>query len=94
MTFDELVTELRNKDVHVFDEGSAFRLQAPKGTLTAQILESISSYSAELMYLVRMGDVRLCTARKEHRPSWRYSRGARIFICGACRHELDLDTAV
>ncbi len=87
MTLDELVAELRDKDVRIFDEGNTFRLQAPKGVLTPQLLEVFTSYQAELLYLVRMGDVRVCPERIEHRPHWSYSSSARMFICRACRHE-------
>jgi TubC N-terminal docking domain len=88
MTLDELVAELRDKDVRIFDEGSTFRLQAPKGVLTPQLLEVFTSYQGELLYLVRMGDVRVCPERTEHRPQWRYSSAARMFICCVCRHEV------
>ena len=87
MTLDELVNELRNKNVCVFDEGNAFRLQAPTGVLTPQLLEVFMSYQAELLYLVRMGDVRVCPERSEHRPHWRYSAASRMFVCRICRHE-------
>ena len=87
MTFDELVTALREKDVRVFEDGSGFKLKAPKGILTAEFLELISGYKGELLYLVRMGDVRVCPARWDHRPSWRYSPVAQTFICNACRQE-------
>ena len=87
MTFEELITELREKNVHVYDEGNSFRLQAPKGILTAQLLELITSYTGELLYLVRLGDVRVCPARSEHRPLWRYSAAAHAFVCGVCRNE-------
>ena len=87
MTIDELVIELRNRDVKIFDEGHAFKLNAPQGTITPQLLEVITCYSAELLYLVRIGDVRVCPSRWEHRPHWRYSPSAEIFVCSACRHE-------
>lgn len=87
MTLDELVIELRNQDVHLFDDGDAFRLQARKGILTPQLLEVVTAHSAELLYLIRLGDVRVCPARWEHRPSWRYSPTAKAFLCCACRKE-------
>ncbi len=87
MSFEELVVELREKRVHVYDEGNAFRLQAPKGVLTPQLLEIITSYTGELLYLIRLGDVRVCPARSEHRPTWRYSSAAHAFLCAVCRHE-------
>jgi len=87
MTLDELVDELRNKYVRIFDEGNAFRLQAPTGVLTPQLLEMFTSYQAELLYLVRMGDVRVCPERSEHRPHWRYSTTSHMFVCRICRHE-------
>jgi hypothetical protein len=87
MTFEELVAELREKNVHVYDEGNSFRLQAPKGVLTPHLLEMVTAYTGELLYLVRLGDVRVCPAKSEHRPVWRYSAAAHAFICGACRNE-------
>jgi TubC N-terminal docking domain len=87
LTLDELVTKLRDSDVRIFDDDHAFKLQAPKGVLTPQLLEIITSYSADLLYLVRLGDVRVCPARWEHRPQWRYSPAAHAFVCRACRHE-------
>lgn len=87
MTLNELVDELRDKNVRIFDEGSAFRLQAPNGVLTPQLLEVFTSYQADMLYLVRMGDVRVCPDRSEHRPHWRYSATSRMFVCRACRHE-------
>ena len=44
-------------------------------------------YSADLQYLVRLGDVRVCPARWEHKPVWKYSQQARTFVCRACRKE-------
>ncbi|HEY4388951.1 MAG TPA: hypothetical protein VGN34_31260 [Ktedonobacteraceae bacterium] len=87
MSFEELIIELREKNVRIYDEGNAFRLQAPKGVLTAKLLGLINTYTGELLYLVRLGDVRVCPARREHRPAWRYSSSAHAFICAACRHE-------
>jgi len=87
MNFEQLVVELREKNVRVYDEGNAFRLQAPRGVLTAKLLELITSYTGELLYLVRLGDVRVCPARSEHRPMWRYSAATGAFVCAACRHE-------
>lgn len=87
MTLDELVTELRDQHVHLFDDGDAFRLQARKGVLTPQLLEVVTAHSAELLYLIRLGDVRVCPSRWEHRPSWRYSSAAKAFLCCACRKE-------
>ncbi|GAC1357768.1 MAG: hypothetical protein NVS2B12_04080 [Ktedonobacteraceae bacterium] len=87
MTFEQMVTELRDQKVRIYDEGDAFKLQAPKGVLTPGLLEIIKSYSADLLYLVRMGDVRVCPERVEHRPSWRYSSNAHSFICAACRKD-------
>jgi hypothetical protein len=87
MTFEELITELRDKDVRIYDDGNAFKLQAPKGVLTPKLVEIITSYSADLLYLVRLGDVRVCPARAEHRPLWRYSSMAHAFVCAACRQE-------
>lgn len=88
MTFEELVTNLREKNVRVFEDGSGFKLQAPVGILTPQFLELITSYKGELLYLVRMGDVRVCPDRFQHRPSWRYSPAAQSFVCSECRHEV------
>lgn len=87
MTFEELITKLRDDHVQIFDDGSGFRLKAPKGVLTPSLLEVITSYKGELLYLVRMGDVRVCPDRWEHRPHWRYSQLAQSFICCACRQE-------
>jgi hypothetical protein len=90
MSFEELIIELREKNVQVYDEGNAFHLQAPKGILTAQLLEWINAYTGELLYLVRLGDVRVCPARDEHQRAWRYSSSDHAFVCAACRRE---DTA-
>lgn len=87
MTLDELVAELRNREVCIFDDEKSFRLRAPKGIITPQLLEIITSYAAELLYLVRLGDVRVCPSRWEHRPHWRYSAAAQCFVCRVCRHE-------
>jgi TubC N-terminal docking domain len=87
MTLDELITEMRDKDIRIFDDGNAFKLHAPKGILTPQLLEVITAYQGELLYLVRLGDVRVCPARWEHRPQWRYSQLAHKFVCRACRGE-------
>ena len=87
MTIHELVTELRDRDVKIFDEGHALKLNAPRGIITPQLLELITCYSAELLYLVRIGDVRVCPSRWEHRPRWRYSPSAQQFVCCACRQE-------
>ena len=87
MTFDELVSYLRAKHVKIYDEGSTFRLQAPRGILTPQILEMITQYSADLLYLVRIGDVRVCPQREEHRPGWHYSQAAHAVLCRICRKE-------
>lgn len=87
MTLDELVMTLRDQGVHLFDDGNAFRLQARKGVLTPQLVEIITAYSAELLYLIRLGDVRVCPSRWEHRPSWCYSPTAKAFLCCACRKE-------
>ena len=88
MTIDELVELLRDQNVRIYDEGNAFRLSAPKGVLTSQLLEVITGYQADLLYLVRLGDVRVCPARAEHRPQWRYAPEARVFVCCACRNEV------
>lgn len=88
MTLDELVSELRDQNVRIYDEGNAFRLNAPKGVLTPQLLELITSYSPDLLYLLRIGDVRVCPDRWEHRPYWRYSPAAQRFVCCACRQEI------
>jgi hypothetical protein len=88
MTFDELVTTLRERNIQVFDDGNAFRLHAPKGVITPQLLEVISTYKGELLYLVRLGDVRVCPLRWEHRPDWRYSPALVAFVCNACRQEV------
>lgn len=93
MTLDELMNELREQDVHLYDDGDAFRLQARKGILTPQLLEVITGYSADLLYLLRLGDVRLCPSRWEHRPSWRYSPQAKAFLCCACRKETVVEEA-
>ena len=87
MTFEQLVMDLRDKQVRIYDDGNAFKLQAPIGVLTPGLLEVITSYSADLLYLVRLGDVRVCPDRIEHRPSWRYSSAAHSFICATCRKE-------
>ena len=87
MTIDELVIELRDRNVKIFDEGHSFKLNAPKGTITPQLLEVITGYAAELLYLIRIGDVRVCPSRWEHRPQWRYSPSAQIFVCRECRQE-------
>ncbi len=88
MTFDELITYLREQDIQIFDDGEALKLRAPKGVITPQLLETITLYSADIQYLVRLGDVRVCPTRREHRPVWRYSQKARTFICSACRNEV------
>jgi hypothetical protein len=85
MTFDELLTELRDKDVRIFDDGNGFKLQAPRAILTPPFLDLISFYKGELLYIVRMGDVRVCPSRWEHRPMWRYVPASQTFICEACR---------
>ncbi|HCI79697.1 MAG TPA: hypothetical protein DHW02_08405 [Ktedonobacter sp.] len=87
MTFDELVSYLRAKGVKIYDEGDKFRLQAPQGIISPQILEIITQYSADLLYLVRLGDVRVCPERTAHRDSWRYSQAAHAFVCKMCRKE-------
>ena len=87
MTFDELVSYLRAKSVKIYDEGDKFRLQAPQGIISPQILEMITQYSADLLYLVRLGDVRVCPERAAHRDSWRYSQAAHAFVCNTCRKE-------
>jgi hypothetical protein len=87
MTLDELVITLRDQNVHLFDDGDAFRVQARKGVLTPQLLEVVTAHSAELLYLIRLGDVRVCPSRWEHRPSWRYSPTAKAFLCCDCRKE-------
>ncbi len=87
MTFEQLITELRDKQVRIYDDGNAFKLHAPKGVLTPSLLEVITSYSSDLLYLVRLGDVRVCPDRIEHRPSWRYSSTIHSFICATCRKE-------
>ncbi len=87
MTFEELITELRDKDVRIYEDNNAFRLQAPRGVLTPQLVEVITSYSADLLYLVRLGDVRVCPAKAEHRPFWRYSSATQVFVCPTCRRE-------
>lgn len=89
MTLDELVGELRSRNVRIFDDEKSFRLRAPKGIITPQLLEIITSYAPELLYLVRLGDVRVCPSRWEHRPHWKYSAAAQSFICCACRHEAE-----
>lgn len=88
MTFEELITALRDQQVQIFDDGTGFRLKAPRGVLTPQLLEVVSGYKGELLYLVRLGDVRVCPARWEHRPHWHYSSDAQSFICRACRQEI------
>jgi hypothetical protein len=90
MTFEELVSDLRDTDVRIYDDGNALRLRAPRGVITPQLLEIITSYAADLLYLVRLGDVRVCPARMEHRPHWRYSSAAHAVLCAVCRKE---DTA-
>ncbi|MBA2679988.1 MAG: hypothetical protein H0U76_16530 [Ktedonobacteraceae bacterium] len=87
MTFEQLILELRDKQVRIYDDKNAIKLQAPKGVLTPGLLEIITSYSADLLYLVRLGDVRVCPDKIEHRPSWRYSSAARSFVCATCRKE-------
>lgn len=87
MTLDELVAELRARDVQIYDEGDAFRLRAPKGVLTPELLDVVTTYKGELLYLVRMGDVRVCPDREEHRPFWRYIGESRSFVCDACRRK-------
>lgn len=87
MTFDELVARLREQEIQIFDDGEALKLQAPKGIITPQLLEIITYYSADLQYLVRLGDVRVCPVRWEHKPVWKYSRQVRTFVCRACRKE-------
>ena len=88
MTFDELVTFLREREVQIFDDGKALKLRAPKGVITPQLLETITLYSADVQYLVRLGDTRVCPTRQEHRPAWKYSQLAHTFICCACRNEV------
>ena len=68
MTLDKLITHLREQEVHIFDDGTALKLQAPKGIITPQLLEVVTLYSADIQYLVRLGDARVCPARWEHRP--------------------------
>lgn len=88
MTFDELVSYLRAKGVKIYDEGTKFRLQAPLGILSPEVLEMITQYSADLLYLVRLGDVRVCPERLAHRDGWRYSQAAHAFVCEICRKEV------
>ncbi len=88
MTLDKLITHLREQEVHIFDDGTALKLQAPKGIITPQLLEEVTLYSADIQYLVRLGDARVCPDRWEHRPLWRYSQMAHTFICRACRKEI------
>ena len=87
MTLDELIVQLREREVQIFDDEKALKLHAPKGVITPQLLEIITHYSADLQYLVRLGDVRVCPARWEHKPVWKYSQQARTFVCRACRKE-------
>jgi len=88
MTLDELITYLREQEVQIFDDGKALKLRAPKGIITPQLLETVTLYSADVQYLVRLGDVRVCPTRWDHRPAWKYSHMAHTFICGACRKEV------
>ena len=76
MTLDELITHLRERKIHIFDDGIALKLQAPRGVITPQLLEEVTLYSADIQYLVRLGDARVCPDRWEH-----------TFICRACRKE-------
>jgi hypothetical protein len=87
MTIHELVIILRNKNIHLYDDGDTFKVQAPEGTLTSLLADAITTYRSELLYLVKMSDVRVCPVRWEHRPQWGYSRIAQSFICYACRGE-------
>ncbi len=88
MTLDELITYLRAQKVQIFDDGKALKLRASKDVITPQLLETITLYSADLQYLVRLGDVRVCPTRWEHRPEWKYSQMAHTFVCRACRKEV------
>jgi hypothetical protein len=91
MTFDELLSYLRAKDVKMYDEGNKLRLHAPLGILSPSMLEMITQYSADLRYLVRLGDVRVCPERTTHRPSgWRYSQAAHTIVCQVCRKEVEV----
>ncbi len=88
MTFDELIVNLREQEVQIFDDDKALKLCAPKGVITPQLLEIVTLYSADLQYLVRLGDVRVCPTRWKHRPEWKYSQMAHTFVCRACRKEV------
>ena len=90
MTFDELISYLRAKGVKMYDEGNKLRLHAPLGILSPPVLEMITQHSADLRYLVRLGDVRVCPDRATHRTTgWRYSQAAHTVVCQVCRKEVE-----
>ena len=56
MTVDALLTELFGLGVDIWAEGNSLRYRAPKGTLTADLLDQIAAHRATLLDWLRLAD--------------------------------------
>lgn len=64
MNTSELITTLKNKGIQLWADGDKLRINAPKGTLTAQLKDRVTAYKADILESLRNQSGETCSADK------------------------------
>src|SRR5262245_23319987 len=68
MTARELLFDLRCRDIHLQTDGQDLEVDAPKGVLTQELVETIASWKPELLSLLRPNESSVCNGSSTEIP--------------------------